>query len=161
MKKIVGYENYEIDECGNIFNSKGMKMRDFKSQKGYRIVQLRSNGKSRTQFVHRLLGCAYIDNPDNKPELNHIDGDRTNNVVENLEWVTHQENMQHSYRSNGRTNLGEKNPNVKLTKEKVTTIRLLLDTENISRKELAEMYEVNYQTICRIARNELWKEGDA
>lgn len=157
MKKIVGYENYEIDEYGNIFNSNGIKMHQFLTYKNYMQISLCKNGKNKTYAVHRLLGLAYIDNPDNKPEINHIDGNRVNNIVENLEWVTHAENMQHSYRVNRRTNCGENNPNAILTEEKVATIRSLFEIDKISRKELAIMFNINYQTVAKIIRNELWK----
>lgn len=59
-------------------------------------VGLWKNGHHKQATVHRLVAQAFIPNPDNKPQVNHIDGDRTNNKVENLEWCTQSENMQHS-----------------------------------------------------------------
>lgn len=70
---------------------------------GYPAVSLCKNGSENKEFVHRLVAKAFIPNPDNKPEVNHIDANRANDSVENLEWVTHLENMQHSERLGLRT----------------------------------------------------------
>lgn len=65
------------------------------SDKGYKRVLIRDNGRMRTVFVHRLVALAFVPNPDNKPQVNHKDGNKTNNRPENLEWVTLAENMGH------------------------------------------------------------------
>ncbi len=62
-------------------------------------VSLWKNGKNRSHLIHRLVAETFIPNPDNKPEVNHIDGDRHNNKLDNLEWTTKQENMQHAFRT--------------------------------------------------------------
>ena len=64
---------------------------------GYLTVRLSKKGKDSTIYVHRLLGFAFIPNPDAKPMINHKDGNKLNNCISNLEWVTHSENMAHAY----------------------------------------------------------------
>ena len=65
-------------------------------QVGYKQVSLWKNNKNTLYYVHRLVAEAFIPNPDSKPEVNHIDGNRCNNLVENLEWVTSSENSYHA-----------------------------------------------------------------
>lgn len=65
------------------------------TDKGYKAVIIRDNGMERTVFVHRLVALAFVPNPDNKPQVNHKDGNKQNNTPENLEWVTLEENMRH------------------------------------------------------------------
>jgi hypothetical protein len=66
----------------------------------YFYISLSKNGKVRKRLVHRLVGETFIPNPENKPQLNHIDGNSQNNKVDNLEWVTNAENTLHAYRTN-------------------------------------------------------------
>ena len=65
----------------------------------YRVVTLCKDGKSKTFLIHRLVAVAFIPNPENKPQVNHIDGNPCNNNLSNLEWVTGSENMQHAIRT--------------------------------------------------------------
>ncbi len=65
---------------------------------GYITVRLSLNGKTHSKYLHRILAEAFIPNPDDKPEINHIDGNKLNNSISNLEFVTHAENMQHAYK---------------------------------------------------------------
>lgn len=68
---------------------------------GYRIVSLYINKKQKELLVHRLIATAFLENPENKLVVNHLDGDRGNNVVENLAWSTASENVKHSYKKSG------------------------------------------------------------
>lgn len=91
---------YQIGSCGNIRNKNNgrIKVPFDRNRTGYvRAILFNGNGKSKRYFVHRLVAHAFIPNPENKPMVNHIDGDKTNNCVENLEWVTASENMRHAY----------------------------------------------------------------
>ena len=65
---------------------------------GYLSVSLRLEDSSKTHFVHRLIAQTFIDNPENKPQVNHIDGNKLNNSIHNLEWCTAQENVKHYLR---------------------------------------------------------------
>lgn len=95
--KINQYEEYEINSLGEVRrDGKILKIR--MASNGYKQVCLCKNGKPKVFRVHRLLSKAFIPNPDNKPQVNHIDGNRLNNNLDNLEWVTSSENNLHACR---------------------------------------------------------------
>lgn len=102
-KPIIGYEGlYEVSNYGNI-KSLNWRNRNIekclylkKHNKGYFQVELVKNKKRKMVLVHRLVAEAFLENPLNKPQINHKDYNRSNNSVENLEWCTINENMTHS-----------------------------------------------------------------
>lgn len=92
--------NYEVSNLGNIRNTKsGRILNPGISGNGYRQVSLkiRETNKFEKRYIHRLVAQYWIDNPDNKREVNHINLDRTDNRVENLEWITSSDNQKHKY----------------------------------------------------------------
>lgn len=102
MKRIVGFSHYFVDEDGNIYSNKygTLKKRALylDGKKKYLMIDMAGDdGKKHKMLVHRLVALAFIPNPDNKPEVNHKDGDSLNNHVNNLEWTTHKENMAHAF----------------------------------------------------------------
>lgn len=101
--------NIEISNYGNI-KINGILKKPYKDKNGYLIIY--SNKKN--YKVHRLVALTFIDNPFGKEEVNHKDMDKTNNKVENLEWATHLENMQHAF----------KNRKIKRYKKKVYQYKL-------------------------------------
>lgn len=99
-KTIEDYPNYEVSNLGNVRNKKtGRVLRPSVDKDGYLYVQLYNDNKPKTFRIHRLVTSTLIPNPENKKEVNHINGDKTNNCVSNLEWCTRSENVSHAYRA--------------------------------------------------------------
>jgi hypothetical protein len=108
------YTNYWITEDGKLFN----KHKQMKTYKGgrYEKVVIKINDKPTMKYIHRLVAEVYIANPENKPTVNHKDGNRFNNHVLNLEWSTYSENHLHAYSTGLKVaydRRGTKNPNYK------------------------------------------------
>ena len=97
-RDIKGYEGkYQVSNLGRVKSRH--KILKPNNVKGYLYVYPSKNSKKEALKVHRLVAEAFIDNPENKPEVNHIDGNKENNRVENLEWCTKSENMQHAIKT--------------------------------------------------------------
>lgn len=102
-KPVKGFENYEVSDMGNIkslnYNHTGEAkiLKPGKQRGGYLYINLYKNAKRYSKKIHRLVAEAFIPNPEGKPQVNHIDGNKKNNKLSNLEWSTNQENQQHAY----------------------------------------------------------------
>lgn len=97
--KIKDFPNYSVSSSGSVRNDNRMSLlKPTTNHKGYLYVVLSKDGKTTTKKIHRLVAESFIDNPDNKPQVNHIDGNKQNNDVSNLEWCTNQENQDHFWR---------------------------------------------------------------
>lgn len=96
MIKLKNYDNYMIDENGNVYNILTKQyLKGSIGDNGYKYYRLSKNNKKTMFYAHRLVAEYYIDNPNNLPVVNHIDGNKLNNNVNNLEWVSYSENTQH------------------------------------------------------------------
>ncbi|MBE6993392.1 MAG: hypothetical protein E7423_01920 [Ruminococcaceae bacterium] len=90
---------YEISSYGRVWSNISRKiLRSYVNSAGYVLITFPINGEKKRRQVHKLVADAFIPNPENKPQINHIDADRTNNHVENLEWCTASENTRHAFK---------------------------------------------------------------
>ena len=95
--KFIGYPHYAATVDGRIYSLHSKKfLSDNKKLGDYKAVTLCEDGKRKEETIHRLIALAFIPNPENKPAVNHKDGNKLNNCVNNLEWCTYQENVQHA-----------------------------------------------------------------
>lgn len=100
--------NYLIDENGQIFNTKTNKyLKGSIKNTGYKMALLSIDGKKKDYAIHRLVAEAFIPNPNNKPVVNHKDGNKLNNCVSNLEWTTYSENRTHAVKTGLSSNRGK------------------------------------------------------
>ena len=99
-KDIEGYEGiYQVSNLGRVKRvTTGRILKGCKDRGGYLVVSLSKNGMYKTHKIHRLVAQAFIPNQENKPDVNHIDEDKANNLYSNLEWVTAKENNNHGTR---------------------------------------------------------------
>ncbi len=120
------------------------------SPKGYKRVNI----KGKTHFVHSLIAKTFIDNPENKPQVNHINGIKTDNTIENLEWVSNQENRDHAVKNNLQAR-GESLKKSNLKNKDILEIRRLYKY-GMLQKDIAILFNSNQKNISKIVRRESW-----
>ena len=154
---VVIHNKYVVFKSGDVFNLHGVKMVGMIDRCGYRELIL--NGKNHR--VHRLVAEAFIPNPNNLPCVNHIDGNKQNNFVKNLEWCTHSENMIHAYQTGlEQPRCGEQHHAHKLTEDAVKYIKQLYAKRDkeFGAVALAKKFNVDRTTIHDIVRGKTWGE---
>lgn len=122
-------------------------------QKGYPIVKISKNGHYRNIPVHRLIAAAFIENPSNLPAINHINGIKSDNRIENIEWCTIGDNTRHAFASGLIKNKGVDNVSAKLSENQV--IEIINSKEPT--KNLLPIYGVSANVINEIKRGNRWK----
>ena len=166
-KQIKDYPNYYINKKGEVFSKYYIKSRKevkvkklsiVKEKSGYCVVGLQ-NSKGRKRFyVHRLVCLTFKPNPNNLPFVNHIDGNKENNSVENLEWCTALQNNLHAIKNGLRVGQsGEENSMAKLSnKEAIELIELL--KEGWSNNDLGEKFNLHPRYVSLIRHKRRWKK---
>ena len=163
-KDIAGYEGaYQISNLGRVKSLPRQGTRSTKEKiraislthDGYERIRLIFKGKDETKRVHRLVAEAFIPNPEKKETVNHIDGNKLNNSVSNLEWTDRHEQMHHAYKNNLKKPMGgSSNGNAKLTQEQVEAIRkeYIPYSKEHGTVALGKKYGVNNSTIGNVVR---------
>lgn len=161
-KQKIFCREYSIDNTGNVFSS-AQPMRLQKNKNGYLTVYISDINKRKRLYVHRLVALAFVENPNNLPEVNHKDLDKTNNNASNLEWTTRKGNMLHMFRNRPYTppsrakliqltllNRGKR----VLSFEKQQEINALKST--LSQAEISRKVGVSPQTVMRFLRGGMY-----
>jgi hypothetical protein len=175
-KDIIGYEGmYQVSDHGRIktlprkvksaISSSGYRTLTEKihipcdNGNGYKYVTIRiDGGKNKHVYIHRAVAEAFLCNCFDLPEVNHIDGVKSNNHVDNLEWCTRSDNVGHAHKTGLNYSLkGESNPQSKLTEEKVRFIRESISSGEKTNKELSEMFGISNGYISNLVARKKWK----
>jgi hypothetical protein len=169
-KDIEGYEGYY--QVSNLGRVKGVErkvlhprkefciiseklLKPQKTKNGYLVLKLHKDSIYKRMFVHRLVAIAFIENNNDLKDVNHINGIKTDNRIQNLEWCTKSQNQYHSYRIGLRNKLfGCKNGRSKLTEDQVYFLKYLDENKNL--RLLALKYGVSTTTIFKIKKGKLW-----
>lgn len=162
-RTIEDYPNYQVSNFGRVKSFKRGAARILKQQptkrRGVMMIHL---GKIKTVTVHKLVAIAFIPNPKNKPQINHIDGNPNNNYANNLEWATALENIQHAFRT-GLNKVeyfsGENSGGAKLTNEQANEIRMKYSKELRNGTKLASEYGIHKCNIAKIVRGVAYKNA--
>ena len=154
FKPIMGFEDYQVSSCGVIKNRHGRSLKQRMDKYGYATIVLCKNGVPKNFFVHRLVALTFIPNSECKETVNHKNGIKTDNRVENLEWATQSENNQHAYDtglSKPHRLRGEKNGRAKITDIQYKEIVKRLK-KGEKQKEIASVYGLSASRVYRIKK---------
>ena len=158
-KNIPKFNGYKISNCGRVKNTNNKILKPFDNGNGYKQVHLMKNGKRYVKYVHRLVAECFIANPNNLPQVNHINFNKSNNQVDNLEWVTNQENNNHYIKSEFAKNVNIKRGQILASKYyKLYVKPIEEDIVNMYNKkytmyEIAKKYKVGNSMVCRVLKN--------
>lgn len=158
-KEIKGFETlYKISDHGNVYSIRNNKELVKSNTKGYWKVKLCDlNHKVHTLKVHRLVAIAFIENPENKPLVNHIDGNKRNNHISNLEWADNKENITHAAKNGLLADVkGKNNGMAILNEEHIKEIRGFHEQKIFNTVQLAKKYQVSRSAISLIVNRKTW-----
>jgi hypothetical protein len=172
-KDVEGYEGiYQVSNLGDVRSlprtensnvgkrKRSGKTLSLRNNKGYKTVMLCKDRKQTSAYVHRLVAKAFLSNPENKPDVNHLDGNKSNNKLENLEWCTESENLNHAYITKLHIpKSGESHGRAVLTEKDVKEIRerYIRRSRTNGTGALAKEYGVTQATIYDVVANRSWK----
>jgi hypothetical protein len=154
-KDIKNYEGlYQVSSFGNIKNIRTARiLRLGLSSNGYYTVTLCNKSINKTFYVHRLIAETFLPNSLNKSTINHIDGNKINNDLSNLEWATQAENNRHAFKT-GLSNVGEEHGSAKLTERDAKRIKY--EYPHLTQTEIAKIYGVSHDTVSLIRLGKRW-----
>ena len=151
-KEIKNAPGYIVSQYGRIYNNNKARMElQHNDRAGYKLVHLRDKHGNRFRAkVHRIVGEAFVPNPNKKPEINHLDGNKSSNFYKNLEWVSHKENIDHAMMTGLMKRHGTDNPNSSYTKSEVLAIKNFYRYSGLKICDIARYFDFNYHAVYKI-----------
>lgn len=142
------YEGFRVDDQGNVYGKRGNILKGCIDRCGYREVCLSLKGKQKSVLVHRLILKSFkpCENMD-KLDVNHINGNKLDNRLINLEWCTRSENINHSYRNRLQDNATNQYGNFKVINQEEVELMKILRFEGKTQKEIAEAIGCSAKTV--------------
>lgn len=152
------YTVYEVSNTGKVRNSKtGKLLSHYTDKDGYLHTTIMFHGKLRHKGVHRYVATAFIENPENKPQVNHINGNKKDNFYLNLEWMTGSENVKHAFKAGLKhSSLGSDNSLSCYTDKQIHDVCRYLQL-GMKQTKIANKTGVNYKYISDIKYGRRWK----
>lgn len=145
--------DYRISNFGNVMGMRGNLLSPRLSKNGYLRVHFKVDGKLTDFYIHRLVALHFIPNVENKPEVNHKDGDKSNNNSSNLEWTTGAENTRHAYDFGlGKNISGERHYRTQVSDSQVNEMRSMFDTGSTTIREISSLFGISYQSTYKIVK---------
>jgi len=152
------YPDYEIYSEGYVVSPRGKVLKVIKDRAGYCFVTMKdSEGVYKKVRLHRIVAKAFIENQNDLPEVNHKDGDKSNNSVANLEWVTSKQNKKHAWANNLYKNKTENHYAAVLTNTEVRKICEMLEN-GVSNTDIANHFDIDKSIVAHIKAGDTWKE---
>lgn len=167
-RNILDFNGYQVSNIGRVRSMDrfcgnrhgvihGKLLKPFINRRGYLEVNLYKNSKCTAKIIHRLVAKAFIPNNFNKPQVNHIDGNKLNNKVSNLEWMSNSENQLHAYKLGLQpSRAGENNNKAKITDKDVNLLKQLYNS-GMSIIEVSNSSNINMSIIRQIIYGRTWK----
>jgi len=168
-RDVKGFEGiYKVSETGIVRSMErmidhplvqirhGKTLKQIPNHKGYMRVPLSYKGKTRQEFVHKLVAQAFVDNHLNKPQINHIDGNKLNNHYSNLEWVTNQENCKHAAKLGLRKPIkGSLHHNTVLNEDQVIELKQKRE-QGLTYSKLMDYFNITKSNVSSICSGRTW-----
>lgn len=146
------FGKYQVSDLGRVKDYTGRIMKDYAHPRGYRTITFTFNKKPKTVTIHRLVASLFLDNPDEKPQINHLNGIKTDNRATNLEWCTAQENIEHAM-ENGLYKKVQRRytPSIsKLKPDDVLYIRDMYERNIMNVSELSDRFNISSVAVYKV-----------
>jgi hypothetical protein len=156
-KPVAGYEAYRVSTLGRVRGQDGKLFSAKQGKNGYCAVSFRKNGKNKTSLVHRVVAQTFLPNPESKPYVNHLNGKKSDNRLENLAWATSSENALHAH-SEGliKVHKGAAHPNARWGRGEVALMRFL-HMEGLTSQHISELFRFTPHGVRRIVNGHRYK----